>query len=207
MIVFVFFLVFYVFGDEYSPPPLPPLPPLPFSSLPCLLFFSPPTRPLFLPPSPPPPSPPPPQKNPLLTLPCLLLPPPLSISSPLSPPPFSRFCFPRRPPTCARLPPFSLYIYISPPSPLFSPRPSPSLSISLHEWKPFVCCNILCVIDIKGTAEREAKFQSMKREAARLSGTRGSFFAFHGSGADNWHGILHDGLKNMSGEFYGWLVS
>lgn len=39
----------------------------------------------------------------------------------------------------------------------------------------------------------------MKRDAA-LDGSTGSFFAFHGSSADNWHGILHLGLKNMSGE-------
>lgn len=50
-----------------------------------------------------------------------------------------------------------------------------------------------------GTAEREAKFQQMKRDAA-LDGSAGSFFAFHGSNADNWHGILHLGLKNMSGK-------
>lgn len=39
----------------------------------------------------------------------------------------------------------------------------------------------------------------MKRIAARSGGT-GSFFAFHGSKPENWHGILHMGLRNMSGE-------
>ncbi|CAM9614435.1 unnamed protein product [Laminaria digitata] len=54
---------------------------------------------------------------------------------------------------------------------------------------------------VTGTAEREAKFQQMKRDAAK-DGSAGSFFAFHGSSADNWHGILHLGLKNMSGSKY-----
>ncbi|CAN0457358.1 unnamed protein product, partial [Ectocarpus sp. 8 AP-2014] len=34
---------------------------------------------------------------------------------------------------------------------------------------------------------REERFQNMKRKS-------GSFFAFHGSAADNWHGILHLGI-------------
>ncbi|CAN0444527.1 unnamed protein product, partial [Ectocarpus sp. 12 AP-2014] len=55
---------------------------------------------------------------------------------------------------------------------------------------------------VTGTAEREAKFQTMKRIAgSRRSGGSGtgSFYAFHGSKPDNWHGILHMGLRNMSG--------
>ncbi|CAN0169584.1 unnamed protein product, partial [Hapterophycus canaliculatus] len=51
---------------------------------------------------------------------------------------------------------------------------------------------------VTGTAEREARFQTMKRMAAKNGGT-GSFFAFHGSKSENWHGILHMGLRNMSG--------
>lgn len=55
---------------------------------------------------------------------------------------------------------------------------------------------------LTGTAEREARFQTMKQEAAAANGGgTGSFFAFHGSGPGNWHGILHMGLKNMSGEW------
>ncbi|CAM9719108.1 unnamed protein product [Ectocarpus sp. 4 AP-2014] len=55
---------------------------------------------------------------------------------------------------------------------------------------------------VTGNAEREARFQALKREAALLSGGgtgTGSFYAFHGSGSGNWHGILQEGLKNMSG--------
>ncbi|CAN0561575.1 unnamed protein product, partial [Ectocarpus sp. 12 AP-2014] len=55
---------------------------------------------------------------------------------------------------------------------------------------------------VTGTAEREARFQVLKREAALLSGGgtgTGSFYAFHGSRPGNWHGILQEGLKNMSG--------
>ena len=44
------------------------------------------------------------------------------------------------------------------------------------------------------------RFQKMKQEMAAARGGKGSFFAFHGSGPGNWHGILHLGLKNMSGE-------
>ncbi|CAM9168669.1 unnamed protein product [Ectocarpus fasciculatus] len=58
---------------------------------------------------------------------------------------------------------------------------------------------------VTGTAEREAKFQKMKRIAgSRRSGGSGtgSFYAFHGSKPDNWHGILHMGLRNMSGTKY-----
>lgn len=53
----------------------------------------------------------------------------------------------------------------------------------------------------EGTAERESKFQEMKRAAARASGGTGSFLAFHGSRPEHWHGILQEGLKNMSREF------
>lgn len=62
-------------------------------------------------------------------------------------------------------------------------------------------CPLPCLS--QGTAEREAKFQKMKREAAEKDpfGSTGSFFAFHGSRAENWHGILREGLKNMSGAF------
>ncbi|CAM9296708.1 unnamed protein product, partial [Ectocarpus sp. 6 AP-2014] len=38
----------------------------------------------------------------------------------------------------------------------------------------------------------------MKREAAISSNGTGSFFAFHSSAADNWHGILCLGIKYMS---------
>ncbi|CAM9516966.1 unnamed protein product [Ectocarpus sp. 4 AP-2014] len=54
---------------------------------------------------------------------------------------------------------------------------------------------------VTGTAEREANFQRLKREAAS-NGRTGSFFAFHGSKPDNWHAILQLGLKNMSGSKY-----
>lgn len=53
----------------------------------------------------------------------------------------------------------------------------------------------------QGTAEREVRFQQMKQEVAAAGGGTGSFFAFHGSGPGNWHGILHLGLKNMSGDY------
>eukprot|EP00903_Cladosiphon_okamuranus_P021144 g19422.t2 len=52
---------------------------------------------------------------------------------------------------------------------------------------------------VTGTAERESRFQQMKQEVAAATGGTGSFFAFHGSGSGNWHGILQLGLKNMSG--------
>eukprot|EP00752_Nemacystus_decipiens_P012584 g11144.t1 len=52
---------------------------------------------------------------------------------------------------------------------------------------------------VTGTAEREMRFQNMKQEVAAANGGKGSFFAFHGSGPGNWHGILQLGLKNMSG--------
>lgn len=40
----------------------------------------------------------------------------------------------------------------------------------------------------------------MKQKVAAAEGGTGSFFAFHGSGPGNWHGILQLGLKNMSGQ-------
>ena len=67
---------------------------------------------------------------------------------------------------------------------------SPPTPPAIHTRESVYCCI--------GTAEREAKFQQMKRDAARNGGA-GSFFAFHGSPAENWHGILHLGLKNISG--------
>ncbi|CAB1098736.1 unnamed protein product [Ectocarpus sp. CCAP 1310/34] len=73
----------------------------------------------------------------------------------------------------------------------------------LREWEliPEIPCQKQFTL-VTGTAEREARFQALKREAALLSrgGTgTGSFYAFHGSGPGNWHGILQEGLKNMSG--------
>lgn len=45
------------------------------------------------------------------------------------------------------------------------------------------------------TPEKEAYF-SQQREA------QGSFFAFHGSGAENWYSILRNGLRSMSNTTY-----
>lgn len=61
-------------------------------------------------------------------------------------------------------------------------------------------CGCVLLLILPGTAEREMRFQRMKQEVAATEGGTGSFFAFHGSGPGNWHGILHLGLKNMSGE-------
>eukprot|EP00752_Nemacystus_decipiens_P012577 g11138.t1 len=55
---------------------------------------------------------------------------------------------------------------------------------------------------VTGTAEKEMRFQTMKRMAAARTGGTGSFYAFHGSRPYNWHGILHMGLRNMSGTKY-----
>jgi len=78
---------------------------------------------------------------------------------------------------------------------------NPSCPFSWHCFgHPFLilfksarCSKRLVASSVPGTAEREANFQRLKRE-------RGSFFAFHGSKSDNWHAILHLGLRNMSGE-------
>lgn len=45
---------------------------------------------------------------------------------------------------------------------------------------------------ISAPPERERRFQELKAQS-------GSTFAFHGSGAENWHSILRNGLKNASG--------
>eukprot|EP00903_Cladosiphon_okamuranus_P021150 g19426.t1 len=55
---------------------------------------------------------------------------------------------------------------------------------------------------VTGTADRETRFQTMKRREAMRTGGTGSFYAFHGSKPNNWHGILHMGLRNMSGTKY-----
>ena len=44
---------------------------------------------------------------------------------------------------------------------------------------------------MSGPVERETHFQGLKRR-------HGSMFAWHGSGAGNWHVILRTSLKNMS---------
>lgn len=45
---------------------------------------------------------------------------------------------------------------------------------------------------LSSSPEKEEKFQKYKTQY-------GSFYAFHGSGLSNWHAILRNGLKNMSG--------
>lgn len=70
-------------------------------------------------------------------------------------------------------------------------------SISKHGNRHIT--TLMCLIRHTDPADKkEAKFQEMKQEAAKDGGT-GSFFAFHGSSGDHWHGIVHLGLKNMSG--------
>jgi poly [ADP-ribose] polymerase 6/8 len=45
---------------------------------------------------------------------------------------------------------------------------------------------------VMDSPERDADFRMWRKEY-------GSYFAFHGSGNENWHSILRKGLKNMSG--------
>lgn len=45
---------------------------------------------------------------------------------------------------------------------------------------------------LSSSPEKEEKFQKYKNQY-------GSFYAFHGSGLCNWHAIMRNGLKNMSG--------
>ena len=48
--------------------------------------------------------------------------------------------------------------------------------------------------------QRERKFRLWRTEMERLHGEgNGSFFAWHGSAIGNWHAILRDGLKLLSG--------
>lgn len=44
---------------------------------------------------------------------------------------------------------------------------------------------------LTSTPEKEARYAALKK-------TYGSFMAFHGSPMENWHSILHNGLRNMS---------
>ena len=44
---------------------------------------------------------------------------------------------------------------------------------------------------LTSTPEKEARFAALKKQY-------GSFMAFHGSPMENWHSILHNGLRNMS---------
>jgi len=45
---------------------------------------------------------------------------------------------------------------------------------------------------LSSTPSRERKFQEEKKK-------KGAFWAFHGSGFGNWHAIMRQGLKNLSG--------
>jgi len=46
--------------------------------------------------------------------------------------------------------------------------------------------------------QKDHAFRQLRAEAAKRKGNSGSFYAFHGSAAGNWHCILRIGLKNYS---------